>query len=79
MGRGMMGKEYIDARGWIYKVVRRITGRGETFMAHYKRPNEAVFYKSKQVSWRGSFAEAQGDLDALAMENGWKVYEGAGA
>lgn len=73
----MSGREYIDSRGWKYRVM---SGLGEnTFKARYQRPEKHgnVGWKGlTSVPWRKTFEEAQADLDALAEDRGWKEWNG---
>lgn len=70
-----MPKKYIDNRGWKYQVM---SGLGEnTYKARYQKPEKHGDYGWKgctMVPWRKTFEEAQADLDALAMERGWKEW-----
>lgn len=70
-----MPKKYIDHRGWKYQVM---SGLGpDAFKARYQRPEKHgdVGWKGcAMVPWRKTFDEAQADLDALAMERGWKEW-----
>ena len=71
------GRSYMDARGWKYKVM---SGIGENkFKARYQKPEKtgSVGWKGcSAVPWRGSYIEAQNDLDRMAAERGWKVWNG---
>ena len=72
------GTKYIDARGWKYKVM---SGIGfDCFKARYQkldRDDPVSGWKCvAAVPWRGTFAEAQADLDRLAKERGWEVWNG---
>ena len=70
------GKKYIDKRGWKYQVMGGIGGG--IFRARYQKPNHsgATGWKSVgQLPWRLTFEEAQADLDRMACEKGWRVWE----
>ena len=66
---------YRDGRGWKYKVM---SGLGGVWKARYQRPDHqgSVGWKGlAAVPWRNSFDEAQADLNRLAEEKGWSVWE----
>ena len=73
-----IGTKYIDARGWKYQVMSGIGP--DSFKARYQKPdkNDAVcgWKGVAAVPWRGTFSEAQADLDQLAKERGWEVWNG---
>lgn len=69
------GTQYIDSRGWKYKVM---SGLGEgAFKARYQRPDKQGDTGWKGLAafpWRKTFAEAQEDLDRHAAARGWKEW-----
>ena len=70
------GKQYKDARGWKYKVMR---GIGENYKARYQKREKSgsIGWKGlAAIPWRPTFSEAQADLDRLAAEKGWSVWYG---
>ena len=73
-----IGTKYIDARGWKYQVMSGIGP--DSFKARYQKPdkNDAVcgWKGVAAVPWRGTFSEAQADLDRLAKKRGWEVWNG---
>ena len=62
------GKTYIDGRGWQYRVMG---GIGGSFKARYLKPGASSWKGVAALEWRGSFEEAQADLDRMAQANGW--------
>lgn len=66
-------KTYIDKRGWIYKVMGGI-GSGK-YKARYQKPGETGWKCYKRLEWHECFDHAQSDLNALAQEKGWMVYD----
>lgn len=70
-------RRYIDGRGWKYKVM---SGIGENrFKTRYQKPekNGDIGWKGLAcVPWRGTFDEAQADLNGLARVRGWKEWDG---
>ena len=72
-----MPKNYIDNRGWKYRVM---CGLGENvFKARYQRADHQgdVGWKGlAAVPWRESREAAQADLDRLAEKKGWKEWIG---
>ena len=72
----MEAKKYIDGRGWKYKVMPGIGG--DTFKARYQKAEKQGsegWYGLRSLPWRDTFDEAQGDLDRLAQEKGWKEWQ----
>lgn len=72
------GTKYIDTRGWKYKVM---SGIGyDRYKARYQKPDKDSSVSGWKgvaaVPWRTTFAEAQADLDRLAKERGWSVWNG---
>lgn len=62
-------KQYIDSRGWKYKVMG---GIGESsFKARYKKPETKSWKCMKNLEWRTCFDEAQKDLNQLAELKSW--------
>ena len=72
------GTKYIDARGWKYQVMSGISAN--SFKARYQKPDKddpvSGWKGVAAVPWRETFAEAQADLDRLAKERGWEVWNG---
>ena len=70
-------KNYIDDRGWKYKVM---PGIGEnSFKARYQKPDKqgnAGWKGLTAVPWRNSFDEAQADLNSYAKRKGWSEWGG---
>lgn len=64
-------REYIDKRGWQYKVMGGISMT--TFKARFKKPGKTSYHGVKQLPWRDSFDAAQRDLNVLARNKGWQV------
>lgn len=65
-------KEYVDERGWKYKVMSGIGPNA--FKARYQKPDQdgADGWKSvTTLPWRSTFDEAQADLDRIAQQRGW--------
>lgn len=73
----MIGKKYIDNRGWKYQVM---SGLGEgAFKARYQKAEKQGSNGWKcltSVPWRSTAEEAQADLDRLAAKKGWKEWPG---
>lgn len=68
-------RKYIDARGWKYRVMSGIGG--DTFKARYQKPEKTGSDGWKGVAavpWRKTFDEAQEDLNRLACDRGWEVW-----
>lgn len=64
--------EYVDKRGWRYKVVGGI-GK-DAYKARYHRPENGLDSGWKccaKLPWRSTFDEAQADLNGYAAEKGW--------
>lgn len=62
-------KNYIDKRGWKYKVMSGISGN--TFKARYQKPEKSGSSGWKgltTVPWRDNFDDAQADLNAYAKQ-----------
>lgn len=73
-----MPKKYIDAQGWKYQVMSGI-GSDPAFKVRYQKPEKQGDMGWKglaAVPWRSSREEAQADLDRLAKEKGWQVWNG---
>lgn len=66
---------YIDGRGCKYKVM---SGIGlDTFKARYQKPDKhgnSGWKCVKSLPWRSTREEAQADLDHMAAERGWKIW-----
>ena len=72
-----MGPQYIDHRGWKYRVMSGIGG--DTFKARYQKPDkhgENGWHGVKTLPWRNTPEEAQVDLDHMAKEKGWSCWYG---
>lgn len=70
-------KAYIDARGWKYRVMPGIGD--DSFKTRYQKADKHGLIGWKgfpQLPWRGSFDEAQADLNAYAKEKGWNEWDG---
>ena len=66
---------YIDGRGWKYKVM---SGLGQDcFKARYQKPDKqgnCGWKCVKSLPWRNTHEEAQADLDHMAAEHGWGIW-----
>lgn len=73
-GRTLPANEYIDKRGWRYKVQ---SGIGQnTYKAKFLRPDRNStngWHGYSHLPWRDTFDEAQTDLDDLAAAKGWEM------
>lgn len=63
-------KEYIDARGWKYRVMSGIGDAG--FMGRYQKPGKTGCKCMRNMEWRKSFDHVQSELNAMAKEKGWE-------
>ena len=73
------GKKYIDGRGKKYRVMYGISTYEPGFKARYQMPNRSGtggWKGVRQLPWRRTFEEAQADLDRMAAERGWRVWDG---
>jgi len=72
----LAGKQYFDSRGHVYFVRG---GIGENcFKTFCRKPDKAPGYGEhgyRGTPWRTTAAEAQEDLDALALKKKWKAVE----
>lgn len=64
------GQTYVDGRGWQYRVMG---GIGGSFKARYLKPGASIWKGVAALEWRGSFEEAQADLDRMAQAKGWEA------
>jgi hypothetical protein len=62
-------RNYVDQRGWKYKVMGGISTN--TFKARYNKPGKTGWKGCTSLPWVTSFDQAQADLDALAQAQGW--------
>lgn len=71
------GKKYMDERGWKYKVMSGIGNH--SYKARYQKPGISAPHSGwkgvRTLPWRGTFAEAQDDLDCMARERGWRAWQ----
>ena len=67
-------KCYIDRYGTIYFVRPGINHPG--FKTYFIRPGDKKHYAYERLSFQFSFAEAQSNLNSIAKERKWKVYNG---
>lgn len=63
--------EYIDRRGWKYRVV---SYRG-TWKACYNKPDRNVWMSVDALLWRENREDAERDLEAYAASHGMKKVE----
>ena len=67
-------KEYVDQRGWRYRVM---TGIGENaFKGRYNKPGKSGWKGITVLPWRSTFDEAQADLNKLAKAKNWLEIDG---
>jgi hypothetical protein len=71
-------KAYIDDRGWIYFVRSEIGS--DRFKGFYTKNKDDYINRRRQhgivlLEWRGSFDEAQSDLNQYAKKKEWKEFE----
>lgn len=66
-------KNYIDERGWRYKVMGGI-GQG-TYKTRYKKPDSYSWKCISKLPWRENFDRAQRDLNLLAKSKKWNEVE----
>lgn len=64
-------KEYIDHRGWKYRVMGGLGDVG--FKGRYQKPGKTGWKCMRNLEWRTSFDEAQSELNAMAGSKGWEV------
>ena len=73
-------KEYMDSRGWRYRVMQGLDG---SWKARYrkpdapgkKRPDDAGWHGVSALSWRKTAEEADQDLAAYANKKAMRIYE----
>lgn len=73
-------KEYMDCRGWRYRVMQGLDG---SWKARYrkpdapgkKRPDDAGWHGVSALSWRKTAEEAECDLAAYAKKKSMRIYE----
>lgn len=62
-------KEYIDNRGWKYRVMGGLGGVG--FKGRYQKPGKTGWKCMRNLEWWESFDQAQSELNAMAESKGW--------
>ena len=73
-------KEYMDCRGWRYRVMQGLDG---SWKARYrkpdapgkKRPDDTGWHGVSALSWRKTAEEANQDLAAYAKKKAMRIYE----
>lgn len=63
-------KEYIDNRGWKYRVM---SGLGVEFKGRYQKPGKTGWKCMRNLEWRESFDQAQSELNEMAESKGWRI------
>lgn len=66
-----MPKIYIDSRGWRYCVKPGLNGK--KYKPHFFM--RCRWERAQAFPWCDTEAEAQADLDAMAVKLGWKELE----
>lgn len=64
--------EYIDSRGWRYRVMR---GLGTEYKARYKRPDKGGWHCVARLPWRETEEEAEKDLTIYAANHNMREVE----
>jgi hypothetical protein len=67
-------KNYIDKRGWKYRVQTGI-GDPTQYKARFQKPEkhgEDGWHCVAALPWRETFDQAQADLNAYAEQKGWR-------
>lgn len=63
-------KEYIDNRGWKYRVMG---GLEVGFKGRYQKLGKTGWKCMRNLEWRESFDQAQSELNAMAESKGWRA------
>lgn len=64
--------EYIDKRGWKFKVMH---GLGDVWKARYNKPGARSWKCVAVLPWRESREDAERDLEAYAASHGMREAE----
>lgn len=78
--RPLPARVYIDERGYKYKVLTNGMKNRQYKGKYQDNEHTGVipWHAMKELEWRTTFDEAQGDLDAYAIGQGWQEYVGNG-
>ena len=71
------GSKYIDGRGWKYQVMPGIVEN--SYKARYQKAEKSgptCWHCVRTLPWRDTAEAAQADLDAMAKEKDWAIWNG---
>lgn len=66
-------KEYVDSRGWHYRVMPGIVDK--SYKARYQVPGNVRWRCVVRLPWRETPEAAQEDLDRMAQEKRWREWQ----